>query len=271
MKIIFIGDIMGRSGRDALEKYIPVIRDKLAPDVFIVNGENAAHGKGITKKITEQFLSWGVHCVTTGNHIWDQREILHSIDTLPQLIRPMNFPPGTPGKGHYLHTLQDGRKILVMNFMGRIFMDPMDDPFAVCRDMLSEYRLGKNVDAIFVDLHAEITSEKMAFARYFDGQVSAVVGTHTHVPTADAHVLKSGTAFQTDAGMTGDYDSVIGVKEDVPIQRFVKKIMLDRMSPADGEATVCGAFIETDDKTGKATRIKSFKLGGVLGEETLFS
>ena len=246
---------MGRSGREAVEKYLPDLRTKLKPDAVIVNGENAAHGRGITDKICLQFYDLGVDCITTGNHIWDQRDIILRIDKDPKLLRPVNFPAGTPGRGIYLHQLDDGRKILVANFMARLFMDPLDDPFAAVNEMLEQYKLGKNVDAIFVDFHGETTSEKMAFAYMIDGRVSAVVGTHTHIPTADAHVLPEGTAYQTDAGMCGDYDSVIGVRKEIPIARFSRKMPTENMTPADGEGSVCGMFVMTDDKTGKAVNV----------------
>jgi len=261
MRILFLGDVMGRSGREAVEKHLPILRDKLKPDVVIVNAENAAHGKGLTDKICKDLYKIGVDCVTTGNHIWDQNEIILYIDSDPKLLRPENFPKGTPGRGAYLHDLNDGRKILIVNSMGRLFMEPLDDPFTGINELLKNYRMGKNVNAIFIDFHAETTSEKMAFAHMLDGQVSGVVGTHTHVPTSDAQILPGGTAFQTDAGMSGDYDSVIGVRKDIPIARFTRKMPTERMTPADGEGTVCGTFIETDDKTGLAKNISPVVVG----------
>jgi metallophosphoesterase (TIGR00282 family) len=264
MRILFIGDVMGRSGREAVEKHLPDLRRKLTPDVIICNAENAAHGFGINKKICEELYALGVDCVTTGNHIWDQREIILSIDQDPKLLRPVNFPKGTPGRGSYLHTVRDGRKILIVNAMGRVFMDALDDPFAALAEIVKANRLGGQVQAIFLDFHAEATSEKMAIAHYLDGQVSAVVGTHTHIPTADCQILPGGTAFQADAGMTGDYDSVIGVRKDIPILRFTRKMPTEKMQPADGEATLCGTWIETDDKTGKAVRIEPVRVGGRL-------
>lgn len=272
MRILFLGDIMGRSGRDAAAEYLPQIKERLRPDVIIINGENSAGGKGITPKICRDLYELGADCITTGNHIWDQREIISYIDSDPKLLRPDNFPPGTPGRGIYVHSLPDGRKIAIMNFMGRLFIDAMDDPFAGAQAALKQQRIsgaeGKsgNVSAIFVDFHAETTSEKMAFAHYLDGRVSAVVGTHTHIPTADAQILPGGTAYQTDAGMCGDYNSVIGVVKDVPIHRFTRKTPTERMSPADGPGTVCGTFMETDDKTGLATFIDAVRIGPRLKE-----
>lgn len=266
MKILFIGDVMGRSGREALEKYLPELKIKLKPDVVIVNGENAASGAGITDKICKQFYEWGVDCITTGNHVWDQREIIQYIGRDKRLLRPINYPDGTPGAGVYRHELDDGRVILIINAMARLFMDALDDPFRVVREALEKEKLGKTAHAIFVDFHGETTSEKMSFAHYFDGRVSAVVGTHTHVPTADAHVLPGGTAYMTDAGMTGDYDSVIGVQKDIAIHRFVKKMPGEKLKPASGPGMLCGCLIMTDDKTGKARRIDPVRLGAVLSQ-----
>ncbi|MGB0719526.1 MAG: TIGR00282 family metallophosphoesterase [Bdellovibrionales bacterium] len=265
MKILFIGDIMGRSGREALEKYLPALQAEHQPDITIVNGENAANGKGITEKICKQFYEWGVDVITTGNHVWDQREIIPYIARDPNLLRPINFPPGTPGNGSLKLTLNNGHKILIINAMGRLFMDNLDDPFRAVKTLLETQRLGQDVDAIFIDFHAETTSEKMSFGHYFDGQISAVIGTHTHIPTADAHIMENGTAYQTDAGMTGDYNSVIGVRKDIAIHRFVKKTPGEKMIPANGTATLCGAIIETNDNTGLATAITPIRKGGVIG------
>jgi metallophosphoesterase (TIGR00282 family) len=264
MRIVFIGDIMGRSGREALEKYLPEIKTKLQPDVVIVNGENAASGAGITDKICKEFYEWGVDCITTGNHVWDQREIMAYIDRDKSLIRPFNFPPGTPGKGFYKHQLDDGRSILIVNAMGRLFMDTLDDPFQGIHSVLVNEKIGQTTNAIFVDFHAETTSEKMAFAHYLDGKVTAVIGTHTHVPTSDAQIFNGGTAYQSDAGMTGDYNSVIGVEKEIAMHRFIKKMPGERMRPAKGAGTLCGCFIVSDDKTGLAKSITPIRLGGRL-------
>ncbi len=262
MRILFIGDIVGRSGRDAFAKYLPELKEKLKPDVIVVNGDNAAHGFGISTKICEEFFGeLGVDCITGGNHIWDQREIVPFIGREERLLRVENYPKGVPGRGHYLKTLADGRKILILHLMGRLFMDDLEDPFRTADEMLSKYILGSNVNAIFVDVHAEATSEKMALAQYLNGRVSAVVGTHTHMPTADLQILSKGTGYQTDAGMTGDYDTVIGMKYDVPIQRFTRKFCTDRMTPGEGEGTVCGTFIVTDDKTGITRSIDPVRMG----------
>ncbi|MCC6597479.1 MAG: TIGR00282 family metallophosphoesterase [Alphaproteobacteria bacterium] len=264
MRIVFIGDIMGRSGREALEKYLPEIRENLEPDVVIVNGENSSNGAGITEKICKQYYEWGVDCITTGNHVWDQREIIPYIGRDPRLLRPINFPPGTPGSGLYKHRIADGRTVSIVNAMGRLFMDSLDDPFRSLVEMLAQERLGETTGAIFVDFHAETTSEKMSLAHYLDGRVSAVVGTHTHIPTADAHVLSKGTAYLTDAGMTGDYDSVIGVEKEIAMHRFIKKMPGERMRPASGAGTLCGCLVVTNDKTGLAHSIEPIRLGGCL-------
>jgi len=260
MRILFLGDVVGRSGREAVTKHLPMLKSTLKPDVVIVNGENAAHGIGITRDICAELYEAGADCITTGNHVWDQREIMPYFTQDPKLLRPINFPKGTVGNGLYIHTTDDGQKIAIINAMGRVFMDTLDNPFHAVDQALESIRLGATVNAIFVDLHAEATSEKMAFAHYFDGRVSAMVGTHTHMPTADCQILDGGTAYQSDAGMTGDYNSVIGVKKEVPIHRFVKQTPTDRMMPADGEATVCGTYIETNGK-GLAIRMEPVRIG----------
>lgn len=266
MRILFLGDIVGRAGREAVAKHLPVIREKLSPDVVIINGENAAHGMGITDKICKELFDLGTDVITLGNHAWDKRDIMLYIDREPRLVRPMNFPDGTPGKGHCLHALPDGRKILVVNAMARLFMDPLDDPFAAMKKLCGEYRLGQNVNAIFLDFHGETTSEKTAMANYLDGQISCLVGTHTHVPTADHRILPDGTAMQCDAGMCGDYDSIIGMQKEVPISRFTRKISMGHLQPAEGEGTVSGLFVVTNDQTGKAISVAPVRQGPHLAE-----
>lgn len=269
MRILFLGDIMGRSGREAVGKHLPSLRERLKADIVIANGENATHGTGINPDCCAELYGYGVDCITTGNHVWDKREIIPYIDKDPKLLRPLNYPAGTPGKGYYIHRLDDGRKILVVNAMARLFMDPLDDPFAAVDDLLKKNALRLNVNAAFVDFHGETTSEKMSFGHYFDGRVSAIVGTHTHIPTADAHILAKGTAYMTDAGMCGDYDSVIGMRKDIPVLRFTRKMPTEKMTPAEGEGTMCGAFVETDDRTGLSTVIKPVRIGPVLSETAL--
>ncbi len=266
MRILFIGDIFGRSGRDALYNHLPGLKDKLLPDVVIVNGENAANGAGITEKICTEFYEAGTDVITTGNHVWDQREILPYIDRDKNLLRPLNYPQDAPGNGFVKFNTSSGQTILVINAMCRLFMDSLDDPFRMVKDLIKQERLGQSVDAIFVDLHGEATSEKMAFGHYLDGQISAVIGTHTHIPTADAHVLVGGTAYMTDAGMTGVYDSVIGVEKHIPIHRFTKKTPSERMRPAMGDAMLCGALIVTNDQTGLAASIEPLRVGHGLQE-----
>ena len=266
MRILFIGDVIGRPGRDGVAAHLPDLKMMLSPDVVILNGENSAHGFGITGKICAEFYEMGVDVITTGNHIWDQREIIPYIDRDKKLLRPLNFPDKTPGQGSTIHQLPDGRKIMVVNMMGRLFMDAMDDPFTSIDKLLQTHRMGgqTGLNAIFVDFHAEATSEKMAYGQYLDGRVSCVVGTHTHIPTADAQVLPKGTAYQTDAGMTGDYDSVIGMQKDVPLHRFTRKMPSEKMYPAPGDATVCGIFVVTDDATGLAKSVHPVRIGGRL-------
>lgn len=264
MKLLFCGDVMGRSGREAVAREIPDLRRALGLDFVVVNAENVAHGYGITDKLAKDLYSVGVDCITTGNHIWDQREIMGTIDRDPKLLRPANFPKGTPGRGFNTYATRDGRKVAVINLMTRLFMDPLDDPFAALEAFFQSHILAANVAAIIVDIHGEATSEKMALGHLSDGRASLAVGSHSHVPTADAQILPRGTAYQTDAGMCGDYDSVIGMKKETAIARFVRKMPGERLEPADGPGTLCAVYVETDDKTGLATRIEPVRLGGRL-------
>ncbi len=264
MRLLFCGDIVGRPGREAVTSRLPGLREALALDFVIVNGENAAGGFGITAKICDELFAAGVDAISGGNHSWDQREALAFIDSEPRLLRPQNFPEGTPGRGAAVFEAGGGRKVLVINVMGRLFMDPLDDPFACIERELAKHRLGRTVQAIVLDLHAEATSEKMAMGHFVDGRVSLCVGTHTHVPTADTMVLPGGTAYQSDVGMCGDYDSVIGMDKTVPISRFTRKLPTERLRVADGEATLCAVFVETDDANGLARRIAPLRVGGIL-------
>ena len=264
MRILFCGDVVGRVGRDAVLRRVPRLREELALDFVAVNGENAAHGFGITPAMCREFYEAGVDAITTGNHVWDKRDIIAAIDEDPRLLRPANFPPGTPGRGHALFGLPDGRRVLVVNVMARVFMDPLDCPFAAVDRALAEFPLGSAADAAIVDIHGEATSEKMAMGHFADGRASLVVGTHSHVPTADAQILPGGTAYQSDAGMCGDYDSVIGMKKGPAVARFLRKMPGERMEPAEGEATLCGVVVETDDATGLAARVAPIRLGGRL-------
>ena len=267
MKILICGDVVGKAGRKVLEDHLPDIRQRLELDFVIVNGENAAHGFGITDKICAAFYALGADVITTGNHVWDQRDIINYISDDPKLLRPVNYPDGTPGVGTGVFETVNGRKVMIIHPMGRLLMDPLDDPFAAVEDALKNHRLGHSVDAIIVDFHAEATSEKQGMGHFLDGRVSAVVGTHTHVPTADAQVLSGGTAFQTDIGMTGDYDSVIGMKKELATSRFTTKMPQGRLEPAEGMATLCAVYVENDDATGLATHVAPLRLGGRLKEE----
>jgi hypothetical protein len=264
VRVLYVGDVVGRSGREAVTRHLPEIRSRLALDFVVVNGENAAGGFGITGKICQELYAAGADVVVTGNHVWDQKETYGYISGDPRLLRPLNFPRGTPGRGAGVFAGARGQKVLVLQLMGRIFMDAIDDPFAAAQAELAKYRLKGNVDFIFVDIHAEATSEKMAMGHFLDGSVSMVCGTHSHVPTADAQILPAGTAYQTDAGMTGDYNSVIGMQKSEPISRFTRKVPLGRFEPADGEATLCAIFVESDDASGLARRIAPLRLGGRL-------
>ena len=267
MKLLHCGDVVGKAGRQAILEHIPDLRRRLELDFVIVNGENAARGFGITAKICQSFYDAGVDVITTGNHVWAQRDIVDYIDGDRRLLRPLNYPPATPGRGANTFDASGGRKVKVIHPMGRLFMEPLDDPFAAVEMELANHRLGTTVDCIVIDIHAEATSEKMAIGHAFDGRVSMVVGTHTHVPTADTRILPGGTAYQTDLGMCGDYDSVIGMKKEVAVARFVSKVTDERLSPAEGEATLCGVYLETDDATGLATHIAPIRLGGLLAEQ----
>lgn len=268
MRILFCGDIVGRTGRQAVLHHVPLLKQELKLDVVIVSGDNAAGGFGVSSDICKELLAGGADVVTGGDHVWDQKETYSYIGKEPRLLRPHNFPSHVAGSGVYLHTTTQGKKLLVIHTLGQVFhKEHLDCPFACTDAILKRYTLGGTVDAIFVDFHAEATSEKMAMGRYLDGRVSAVVGSHTHVPTADAKILKKGTAYQTDAGMCGDYDSVIGFKEEAPLEAFLSKFRKIRMEPAEGEATFCATFIETDDKTGLAKTIRPILRGGVIGEK----
>jgi metallophosphoesterase (TIGR00282 family) len=264
MRLLFCGDVMGRAGRDAVTSNIPELRKKLSLDFVVINGENAAGGYGITDKLCQDFYAAGVDCITTGNHVWDQRELIGTIDADPRLLRPLNFPKGTPGRGANVYTTRTGRKVLVANVMTRLFMDALDDPFASLETMFAQHRLNATAHAIIVDIHGEATSEKQALGHLCDGRASLAVGSHSHVPTADWQVLPKGTAYQTDAGMCGDYDSVIGMKKETAIARFVRKLPGERLLPAEGEATLCATFVETDDMSGLAKRVAPLRLGGRL-------
>ena len=262
MNILFLGDIIGKPGRDATAAELPGLKAALKPDLIIANGENAAGGFGLTRAIAEELYGVGVDVISTGNHWADQKEILTYIDNEDRILRPANYPKGTPGRGANLYQTPHG-SVLVINVMGRVFMDALDDPFASVDAELTACPLSEAADAIVVDMHAEATSEKMAMGHFCDGRASLVVGTHQHVPTGDAQILPHGTAFQADAGACADYDSVIGMDKAEPLQRFTRKISSQRFSPATGPATLCGVFVQTGAK-GLATRIEPVRMGGRL-------
>ena len=266
MRILFIGDIVGRSGRAAVVERLPGLMQDWQLDFVVINGENAAGGFGITETIYNDLIDAGADAVTLGNHAWDQKEALVFIERAPRLIRPANYPKGTPGRGAALIEARNGKRVLVVNAMGRIFMDPLDDPFAAAEREIAACPLKSAADAIIVDVHAEASSEKQAMGFFLDGKASLVVGTHTHVPTADHQVLPGGTAFVTDVGMTGDYNSCIGMAKDEPLSRFLRRIPCGRFEPALGPATLCATAVETDDATGLARRIAAVRLGGRLEE-----
>lgn len=267
MRLIFLGDVVGRSGREAVTRELPLLRERYRPDLVVLNGENAAHGFGITEEIFQGFLAAGADVVTLGNHAFDQREALVFIARYPNLLRPVNWPGGCPGRGAALIETAQGQRVLVMQAMGRVMIEPMlDDPFPAVARELDACPLGQACDAVLIDFHAEASSEKMAFGHFCDGRASLIVGTHTHVPTADHQILPGGTAYLTDAGMCGDYNSVIGMDKAEPLQRFLNKLPVERMRPAEGAATLCGVAVETDDGTGLATMIAPLRLGGRLSQ-----
>jgi 2',3'-cyclic-nucleotide 2'-phosphodiesterase len=266
MRIMFIGDVVGRSGRTILLERLPGLVTDWKLDLVVVNGENAAGGFGITEVIYNEIVDAGADAVTLGNHAWDQREALVFIERAPRLVRPLNYPADTPGRGAAMVEIRNGKRALVINAMGRIFMDALDDPFAAIERELSTCALGKDADAVIIDMHCEATSEKQAMGYFADGRASLVVGTHTHAPTADQRILPGGTAFISDVGMTGDFDSVIGMAKEEPLARFLRKLPGAKFEPASGPATMCAIAVETDDKTGLARRVAPVRLGGILDE-----
>jgi 2',3'-cyclic-nucleotide 2'-phosphodiesterase len=271
MRLLFLGDVVGRAGRRAVLERLPELRARYRLDFVAINGENAAGGFGITEAIVADLLDAGADVVTLGNHAFDQKEALVFIERQPRLIRPINYPPGTPGRGSGIFKAANGADVLVINAMGLIFMPELADPFRAVDAEIEACGLKKGSDAIVIDFHAEATSEKQALGYFVDGRASCVVGTHTHAPTADERVLPGGTAFISDIGMCGDYESVLGMAKDEPINRFLTKIPRGRMEPATGPATLSGLAVEIDDATGLAVRTQGVRLGGVLAPtEPLF-
>jgi len=261
MRLLFLGDVVGRSGRTAVTTQLPGLIARHGFDFVVVNGENAAGGFGITEDILRDLLAAGADCVTTGNHVWDQREALTFADRNDRFLRPINYPTGTPGRGANVYTAKNGARVLVLNVMGLLFMRALDDPFQAVTRELSACEIGNGCDAIVIDFHAEASSEKQTMGYFVDGRASLVIGTHTHVPTADWKILAGGTAYMTDVGMCGDYDSVIGMEKDEPLRRSTTKIPSGRLEPGGGPGALSGLAVEIDDQTGLARRVAPLRVG----------
>lgn len=265
MKILLCGDVVGRTGRDLVLTHVPMLRNKYVIDLVVVNVDNAAHGFGITEEMMTSLLDTGVDVLTGGNHLFDQKTASSLLAKENRLLRPANMPESTAGRGFTEVTTSAGKVALVVHLLGQKNM-PMigDSPFIYMQKLLTRYQLGVNVNAIIVDFHAEVTSEKNALGQFLDGKVSVVVGTHTHIPTADERVLEAGTAFQTDLGMCGDYNSIIGMQKQTIIDKFVKGFCNTRFTPAQGEGTLSALLVETNDSTGLATSARPIRIGGRL-------
>ena len=267
MKILFLGDVMGRAGRRAITENLARLRSDWKLDFIVVNGENATGGMGLSGAHAKTLLDAGADCLTLGDHAFDQKDMLSFIEQEPRIIRPLNFSKSAPGRGARLFTAQNGKKVLVTQALGQVFMKrPFDDPFSALEPVLKTHPLGGLAQAVIVDIHCEATSEKMAMGHWCDGRASLVVGTHTHVPTADAMILPGGSAYLTDAGMCGDYHSVIGMEKSEPLRRFITGMPKERFTPANGEASLSGVYLETDDRSGRATRVVPVRTGGQLQE-----
>jgi metallophosphoesterase (TIGR00282 family) len=267
MRILFLGDVMGRAGRAAVTDGLAALRSSLGLDFVVVNGENASQGSGLTAEHARALLQAGADCVTLGDHAFDQKDMAQFIEQENRILRPINYSRVAPGRGYRLFDVAGGRKVLVAQILGQVFMKrPFDDPFSAIETVLKTHRLGASVQAAIVEIHAEATSEKMAIGHWCDGQASLVVGTHTHVPTADHMILPGGTAYLSDAGMCGDYNSVIGMEKLEPLRRFITGMSQSRFEPASGPVTLSGVFVETDDRTGKALRIVPVRQGGALSQ-----
>ncbi len=257
---------MGRAGRDAVSERLPGLVERYRFDFVVVNGENASHGRGLTEQHFLEIREAGADVVTLGDHAFDQRDTLSYIAREPTLLRPINFAPGTPGRGANLYESRAGHRVLVINAQGRVLMNPVDDPFRAVEAAVAACPLSEQADAILLDFHTEATSEIQAMGHFLDGKVTLVVGTHTHIPTADHRILKGGTALMADAGMCGDFDSVIGVDVEEPLNRFLTGIANGRFTPAEGEATLCGVAVDTDPATGLARKLAPLRVGGSLSQ-----
>lgn len=267
MKILFLGDVVGRAGRTAIIERLPKLREAWKLDFVVVNGENSSNGMGLTSTHAKALLDAGADALTLGDHAFDQKDMMQFCEVEPRIIRPLNFSKAAPGTGARVFEATRGRKVLVAQVLGQVFMKrAFDDPFSAVDAVMRAHPMGGNVNASLIDIHCEATSEKMAMGHYCDGRASIVVGTHTHVPTSDTTILPGGTAFQTDAGMCGDYDSVIGMQKDEPLRRFITGMPKARFEPASGEATLSGLYVETDDRSGKATRVEPVRQGGRLSQ-----
>lgn len=267
MRLLYLGDVVGRAGRAAITGRLAELRARLKADFVVVNGENATSGVGITPDHASALLAAGADVLTLGDHAFDQREMLGGIEREPRILRPLNFSKAAPGVGARVYDAPGGRKVLVAQVLGQVFMKrPFDDPFSAIETVLKQHPLGGMVQAILVDMHCEATSEKMAMGHFCDGRASVVVGSHTHVPTSDTMILPGGTAYMTDAGMCGVYNSVIGMDKEEPLRRFITGMGKGRFQPATGEATLSGLLVETDDKTGKAIHVEAVRDGGILSQ-----
>ncbi len=267
MKMLFLGDVVGRSGRTAIVENLPRLRAAWKLDFVVVNGENATNGAGLSGAHAKLLLDAGADCLTLGDHDFDQKDMMSFIEKEPRIIRPINLARAAPGKGYRIFDAPGGRKVLVAQVLGQVFMSrPYDDPFSAIEGVLKSHPAGGLVQAAIIDVHCEATSEKMAMGHWCDGKASLVAGTHTHVATADARILAGGTAHISDAGMCGNYDSVIGMDRTEPLRRFVTGMSKGRFQPAEGEATLSGVYVETDDRTGKATRVEMVRQGGCLSQ-----
>lgn len=269
MRILVLGDMVGKTGREAVIESLPKLIEKLKTDFVIVNGENAAGGFGITRNILKATINAGADVITSGNHAFDQKETLGWADREKQFLRPANYPAGTPGRGANIFNAKNGASVLVVNVMGNVFMSPMlEDPFQTIERELNACPLKQGADAIIIDFHAETSSEKQCMGHFVDGKVSLIFGTHTHIPTADHWILPKGTAYQSDIGMCGDYNSSIGMEVEEPLNRFITKLAKNRFETATGEASICGTLVVIDEKTGLAKNIEPIRIGGRLSQTT---